>query len=197
MGMFAPIMAVVGLAGSLIGAAGQEEAAQAQAEAAAYQATVAANNAAIAKQNANLDIQAGETAATNEGLKTRAQVGAETAGFGASGVDAKTGSPAAVTAGTREIGYLDALTLRSNAAKQAFSQEVQGTSQQAQSGLARMESSQAGEAGQIGAASSLLSGVSTVGKNYAMLQNTGGGSSIYGPFAGIGLSNPGDFGVAG
>ena len=69
------VSAITGLIGAGVSAAGQVEAGQAQAEAYAYQAQVAQNNAAIAQSNAKLDIQAGETAATNQGLKTRAAVG--------------------------------------------------------------------------------------------------------------------------
>src|ERR1700735_4280727 len=150
MGAALPVIAGVGLVASLVGsvvnASGQQEQAQAQAEAAAYQAQVAQNNAAIAQSNAKLDIQAGETAAVNQGLKTRAAVGAIKANQGASGVDPNTGSASAVQAGQREVGYLDALTLRSDAAKKAYGQEVTATSETAQAGLDTLESGQALEA---------------------------------------------------
>lgn len=173
----------LGLIGSIISAGGAMEQAQAQSEAAAYQSQVAANNAKIARENASLDIQAGEAAATNEGLKTRGLVGTEKAAQGASGIDVNTGSAANVRAGTEQIGLLDALTIRSNAAKAAYGQQVAATSQTAQSQLYGFESAQAKEAGPISAAGSLLSGVGTVGLNFAKLQNvgagTGGGGSIF------------------
>ena len=162
-----------GAAGAGINAYGSYESGKANSEAAAYRAQVAANNAKIAQTNAKLDIQAGETAAVNQGLKTRAAVGTQKAGFGASGVDPTTGSAANVTAATKELGYLDALTLRSDAAKKAYGEEVAATSDTAQAGLDTLESQQATEAGEIGAAGSLLSGVSTVGTNFANLQNKG------------------------
>jgi hypothetical protein len=162
----------VGLVGSAVAAGGAAEAGQSQSEASAYQAQVAANNATIAQTNAREDIQAGETAATNQGLKTKAVVGAETANLGASGVVTTSGSAAKVTTASKELGYLDALTLRSNAAKQAYGQEVQATSDTAQSRLDTMQSGQASEAGTIGATGTLLSGVSTVGAKFAGLQNS-------------------------
>jgi hypothetical protein len=162
---------VSGLAGSLFNAGAQQEQAQAQSEAAAYQAQVALNNAAIARQNATLDIQAGETAAANQGLKTRAAVGTARANQGASGIDPNTGSAAAVQTGVREMGYLDAMTLRSDAAKKAYGQEVAATSETATAGLEELQSEQATEAGEIGETGSLLSGISTVGANFAKLQN--------------------------
>src|ERR1700733_8631368 len=88
-----------GLVGSLVGsgvnASGQQEQAQAQAEAAAYQAQVAQNNAAIAGSKTKLDIQAGETAVGNQGLKTRAAVGTARANQGAFGIDPNAGSASA------------------------------------------------------------------------------------------------------
>jgi hypothetical protein len=168
-------MAAVGLIGAGISAYGAYEQGQATSAAEAYQAQVAANNAVIAEQNARLDIQAGETAATNQGLKTRAQVGTEKAGQGAGGIDPNTGSAVAVRAGTEEIGYLDSMTIRSNAAKSAYGQLVTATSDTAQSRLASAESSQAATAGDIGAAGSLLSGIGTVGGRYAAFQNANPG----------------------
>ena len=94
-GAFGAAGLVGSLVGSVVNASGQQEQAQAQSEAAAYQAQVAQNNAAIARSNAKLDIQAGETAAVNQGLKTRAAVGTARANQGASGVDPNTGSASA------------------------------------------------------------------------------------------------------
>ena len=173
------ISAVAGLVGAGISAAGAAEAGKATSNSLAYQSQVAANNAAIAKQNAIMDIQSGEVAAVNQGLKTRAQVGSEKANQGASGVDVNTGSTVAVRAGTEQIGMLDALTVRSNSAKKAFTDEVAATSDTAQSQLDTMGSQQASEAGEIGATGTLLSGVSTVGGNYARYQGQ------FGPSAGV------------
>jgi hypothetical protein len=177
-GAFGAAGLVGSLVGSVVNASGQQEQAQAQSEAAAYQAQVAQNNAAIAQQNAKLDIQAGETAAVNQGLKTRAAVGTARANQGASGVDPNTGSASAVQAGQQEIGYLDALTLRSDAAKKAYGQEVAATSDTAQAGLEELEAGQAQEAGTIGEVGTLLSGASTVGTNFANMQNKGVFKSI-------------------
>ena len=162
--------AVMGGIGSGISAYGQYEAGQAQSKAAAYQAQVAANNAAIAKQNATMDIQAGEVAAVNQGLKTRATIGNEKAAQGAGGIDVNTGTAVAVRAGTAQMGMLDALTTRSNSAKAAYAQEVQATSDTAQSQLDTAQSQQAAIAGDIGAAGSMVSGASTTGANYTKWQ---------------------------
>ena len=184
---------VAGVASTGMSAAGSYESGQATKANDQYQAAVAANNALIAKQNAAWDIQAGETAATNQGLKTRAQIGTEKASQGAAGIDVNSGSAAKVRAGTESMGMLDAMTIRSNAAKQAYSAQVQATNETAQSQLDTAAGKQAGEAGDIGAAGGLLSGVSTVGSRYAGFlqssgspQSPGAGSSPAAP-AGTGL----------
>jgi hypothetical protein len=172
------VMLGVGLAGTAVSAYGQYKAGQAQSEAAAYQAQVAANNANIARQNASFESAAGEVASVNKGLATRATVGKEKAYAGTSGVDVNTGSAATVRGGTEEMGLLDQLTTRSNAAKKAWASNVQATSDTAQSQLYQFESSQAATAGDIGAAGSLLSGASTVGGNYLRWQNQFGTAGV-------------------
>ena len=169
-------LAVAGGVGTMISAFGANEAGQATAASDAYQATVAANNAALATTESKIDIQSGEIAAVNKGLQTRAAVGQQKAAQGASGVDVNSGSTANVRAGTAEMGMVDALTVRSNAAKKAWSDEVTATSDTAQSQLDTMAGEQAQTAGAIGAAGTLLSGASTVGGNYAKFQNAFGGA---------------------
>lgn len=172
---------VAGLAGAGVSAYGQVKQGEAIASSEAYKAQVAENNAAIGRQNAVLDIQAGEISAVNKGLVTRAKVGSEKAQQGAAGVDVNTGSAADVRTGTAELGMLDSLTIRSGAAKKAWSDEVAATSDTAQAQLDRAAGSQAEEAGAIGATGSLLSGAATVGKNYASWQTQYGGGGAMTP----------------
>jgi hypothetical protein len=163
-------LAIAGGVGTAIQAFGALQSGFATSAADAYKAQVAANNAAIARMKSKMDIQSGEVAAVNRGLQTRAKVGSEKAQQGAAGVDVNTGSAVDLRAGTTELGMLDSLTIRSNAAKKAWSDEVEATSDTAQSQLDTMAGQQAETAGEIGAAGSLLSGASTVGGNYAAWQ---------------------------
>lgn len=153
---------VTGAAGGAVNAVGTYNQYQAQSADAAYKAQVAANNAVIAGRNANMDLQAGETAVVNRGLKTRAQVGAQLAGQSGSGVDVNSGSFVKARAATSEFGALDALTIRSDAAKRVYSDQVQQSNYQAESGLLSNESQQAADAAPIAAAGSLLSSASSV-----------------------------------
>lgn len=159
-----------GVAGGAVSAVGQYQSGQATQAADAYKSQVALNNADIAKRNATMDIQSGEVAAVNQGLKTRSKVGFEKAQQGASGIDVNTGSAPAVRAGTEQVGMLDALTTRSNAAKKAYGSQVEAVSDTAQSQLDTMAGDQAATAGEIGAAGTMLSTASTVVGNYANYQ---------------------------
>lgn len=163
---FAGGLAGVGLAGAGLNAAGSYMGMQAQSQAAAYQAAVARNNADTARENASFDSAAGNIAATNVGLRTRARVGAQIADAGAAGVESRTGSEAAVVGGIRQMGMQDAETVRSNAAKRAWGDEVQATSFQNQATLDTFESGVASTMAPLAAAGTFLSGASTVGGNF-------------------------------
>lgn len=172
----APIGLAAGLFGGILGAFGQSNALQAQSANAAYQAQVASNNAVIAGRNANMDLQAGVTAENNQGLKTRSQVGTALAGEGASGVDVNSGSFVKARQGISEIGALDALTIRSNTAKQLYADETQQTNYTAESGLLTQESGQASSAAPLAFTGSLLSSASSVGGSYYKYMQSGGGT---------------------
>lgn len=169
------MMAAAG--GAVLSAAGSYESGKAGKNAADYQAQVAANNAQIATQNETLAIESGEQTASNQSMKTRATVGATVAGQGASGVDVNSKSFTDVRAGEAELGHLDALTIRSNAARQAYGYAVKAVSETAQSKLDTSMGEQSMLSGEIGAASSLLGGASSAGSKYAAWQlgNPGGG----------------------
>lgn len=173
--------AVIGLAGAGVSAYGQMQAGESRSQAASYRAQVAENNREIAERNAQLVMQAGDTAATNLGLKVRAKVGAQKAAQGASGIDVNSGSAADVRAGTEEIGMLDALTVRSNAAKDAYGELVKATSEEANASLSRQEATYAEQAGEIGAAGTLLSGASSVAGSFGRYQNLYGSTASAAP----------------
>jgi hypothetical protein len=177
-GSFASYLSAASVAGSLFsgitGAMGSAQQANAAANSAAYQAAVAENNETIAKQNANWDIQAGEAAASQEQQKTRAVVGSELAAQAASGVDVNTGSALDVRSSSAQLGELNQLTIRSNAARQSWADLNNANSFSSQAALSRMEASNAPIAGEIGEAGSVLSGATSAASKYASWLNSGG-----------------------
>jgi hypothetical protein len=172
----APVAAIAGLGGGLLSGLGAYSSMEAQSANAAFQAQVAANNAQIAKQNFGLQIQSGEEAVSNDEMKLRTQLGTIKAGQAASGVDVNSGSFVSARTGAAETGTLDALTMRSNNARQAYGYEVQATSDTAESELLTAQSQQAAAAAPLAGIGSLLSSTSTVGGNFAKYLNTIPGS---------------------
>jgi hypothetical protein len=171
---FDPVsMAVIGMAGVATSAYGAYEQGQATAANANYQAQVARNNAQIARANAALTEASGAARETAQGMKTASTVGKMKAAMGASGVDVNTGSNAAVTGAAAKLGALDALTIRSNTAREAYGYEVAATSDIAESQLLEAEAKQAETAGDINALGTFLTGASSVGSKYKMLQLAG------------------------
>ncbi len=152
------------------GAVGAIQSASAQSDAAKYQAQVSANNAIIANQNAAYATQAGEQAATVEGLKSAASAGAVRTGIAGNGIDVNTGSAADVQAQQRQAGLLDTETVRQNAAMQNYGFRTQSTGFTAESQLQRARAAQATTAGDIGAAGSLLGGASSVASKWSNFQ---------------------------
>ena len=175
----APVMLVAGLAGAGISAAGQYSSMEAQSANAAYQAQVAANNSKQAMINAGMETQSGEIEASNQGLKTRGSVGMVKAKQAASGVDVNTGSAPKVRAAVSELGMLDAMTIRSNAAKKAYGYEVAATSDTAECGLLSEESKQASDAAPVAALGTFLSGASSAGGSYAKYSSSAPGVTTF------------------
>lgn len=172
-------IALAGVIGTVVsgavGAVGAVMNAQAQSSAAKYNAEVAEQNAKIQQQNATWAGQAGEQQAAVEEQKTRARVGAIVASEAANGVDVNSGSALDTRSSARELGELSALTIRSNAAKEAYGYETQSWNAQAQANLDKADASAASAAGMIGAAGDLLGGVTGGIDKWQQWQlNTGG-----------------------
>lgn len=158
-----PISIGLLIGGTLLKTVGSLQEGAAASGAAAYKSQVADYNAVDA-------IRAGDVEATNESLKNRARLGKIKAGFAGSGVDVNTGSAASVFAAQSGLGELDALTIRSDAARKSFGYKTQAK-------LYDAEAENAKTASYISAASSLVSGASQA---YGMMPeslNVGASSS--------------------
>jgi hypothetical protein len=163
--------------GGVVGAYGAVQSSQAAASASKYQAAVELANAQTAKTNAGMASEAGSIQAGMASQKTRAAIGEITANQAASGLDLNSGSPTGVRQSERYLGEQDALTIRSNATKEAFGYKVQAASDEAQSFLDKSEASADLSAGYLNAGSTLLSGVGTAAQNFAKFQLQGGFSA--------------------
>lgn len=171
MGAALPIVALasagVSAVGAVTGAVGQYNAAQSQADMQRYQAQVAQNNAALDETKSNMASQQGEVDATAQGMKNRAQQGQIRAAIGASGVDPNTGSAAEVQSGAAALGMQDTMTVRSNAAKQAWGYKVEASNAENQATMDMTASHNTRSAALGGALGSFLSGISSAAGGWA------------------------------
>lgn len=167
----------VGLGASALGgvtsALGAYSSSQASAQSAKYNSEVDKINAGIAQRKATDAGAAGEAETYNAGLRTREKIGAIETNQAASGIDVNKGSAVDVRASQEAVGQLDALTIRTNAAKEAYGYNAQADSLNNQSNLELDEASQDKSAGFLDAGSTLLGTAGTVGSKYAEYQNAG------------------------
>ncbi len=153
MGAALPFITVAAIGAQALGsiAQGNQQAASDK-----YNAQVAENNAQIARQNATFSGQEGAANAAREQLKTRAQVGGIKAAQAANGIDINSGSAVDVRSSAAELGELNAITIRSNAARQAYGYQTQASSDMAQAQLDRQSAKYASESGYIKGATTLI-----------------------------------------
>lgn len=146
-----------GAIGTGLSALGSIQQGRAQSASANYNAQVQANNAQLEEQKATLAGQEGAANTAIEQQKTRAQVGAIKTAQAANGVNINTGSAVDVRSSAAELGELNALTVRSNAVKEAYGYKTQAASDTAQSQLDKQQAKYDSTAGYITAGSTLLS----------------------------------------
>lgn len=178
MAFAAPLMIAMTLGSAAMSAYGAYEQGQATSAADKYNAQLASKNALVAKQNATIAGQSGEAKAAASELHTRAATGAIKANEAASGVDVNSGSAVDVQSSAGALGELDALTVRSNATREAFGYETQGENLDAQSALDRSEAANASTSGTLNAASTILGAAGQAGSQFANWQLAGGGGGL-------------------
>ena len=153
------VMKVVGdvKAGNAQKAAGeaQQAAANSQADLADYNATVADAQAKDAIDRGTLDENRFRT-----GVKS--MIGSQRAGFTSGNVDVSTGSAVDVQADTAHQGELDALTIRTNAARAAWGYQVQATDLRTSATIARKTGVYAAQAGAAAQSASDFSAAGTI-----------------------------------
>lgn len=163
------LLAGAGTATSAYGQVKQGRAAkqqgQAQQGAAESEAQLSDYNASVADLQAIDAEQRGEEEASRYRAGVRGIVGEQRTGFAASGVEAGSGSALDVQADAAFLGELDALTVKTNAAREAWGYKVQATDlrkraeiQRKEGAFARASGDDAARAAKIGAATTLIGG---------------------------------------
>lgn len=140
--------------GTIINAAGQWKAGNAEKKAGEQQQDAAESSAELMDYNAAVsDLQArdaterGELEAQRFRSRTRVLVGEQRAGIAAGNVDVGYGSAVDVQADATFLGELDALTVRTNAAREAWGFRVQAVDDRKRAEVTRKEGVNAAAAG--------------------------------------------------
>jgi len=154
------------LGSTLLGAVGQVQQAQATAQANRYNAEVQKMNATIADRRAKDAIERGKLEEQRKRQEVARLQGAQTAAMAANGVDLSFGSPLDTLVDTAALGEIDALTIRTNAYREAYEHKVDAENKRAGAQMSNMSASAATAGGYLGAAGTIL----------------GGGASAYGQY---------------
>lgn len=131
-----------------------------------YQSGVAKINQQLKKQDAEYARDVGEVEAQQAGMRTRGAVGSTRAAQGARGIDVNTGSAADIRKSQIDLGQQDERIIRSNAARRAYGFEVEGMNQGVQANIYGMAAKDAGSAGAIKGAGTLISTAGTVASKW-------------------------------
>jgi len=131
-------------------------------------------NAQIAEVQAQDAILRGQDQEAQVRLGTKGLIGAQRAGFAGQGLDISVGSPVNVTADTAYLGELDALTVRANAAREAWGYQVEAADRRMAAGIARKGGQAQAQAssGRYSVANTLIGGV---GQTVMLLDQFGWG----------------------
>lgn len=155
-------------ASTMIGAAGQVQQANAQADAEEYNAKVADMNATLSERRARDALERGKLEEQQKRREVAQIEGRQKAAMAANGVDLSFGSPLDTLVDTAVMGELDALTIRSNTAREAYDHQVAAVNGRADANLRRMNASATKKGGNLAAFGTILTGA---GKAYG--QSTG------------------------
>lgn len=156
-----------------VGVFGDLMSGQSSASAAKYNAAVAQMNKKAALNNVAIVGQAGSEQAAIQSEKTRAEVGGIKTNQAAGGIDVNSDSAVDTRVSAQELGKLDALTIRSNAAKEAYGYQTQAANFEAQSEMDKAEASSDLEASWIKGAGTLIGGGEQAGSDWEKLQMAG------------------------
>lgn len=140
----------------------EEKAGEQQRRSAESQAQLADYNAAVADLQAKDALVRGDQEAQRFRVRTRGLIGEQRAGFAAANIDVGYGSAVDVQADAALLGELDALTIRTNAAREAWGFRIEAEDLRKRGEIARREGYYAEMAGRERRSASRWGAASTV-----------------------------------
>jgi hypothetical protein len=181
-------MTALTIGSTLLSAAGAVQQGQAAGAAGRFNQQIAEMNATMAERRAKDALERGAVAEQRKRQEVAGIIGKQTAAMAANGVDLAFGSPLDTLTDTAVMGELDALTIRTNTAREAYDYRVQAVNQRAQGSLERMKGDAAETGGYLKAGGTILGGGGQAygqyrgggGKGFGSLLMGGGSPSGYG-----------------
>lgn len=161
-GAFGGLSTVLTVASTALSFFSSMSQARAESRAAQHNAQVAAQNQKFAEERAQDAKARGAREEKQHRLQVAQILGEQRAGFGAGGVTVGSGSPLDVQGDTAALGELDALTIRSNAEREAFEHRIDAFNFGSQSRAATATARNARTAGWLRAGNTALGGVGTL-----------------------------------
>ena len=160
---FLPVIAAVAsVAAGAVGAVGAIQQANSAKASANYNAQVQENNAKVAERNRTMALDQTESEANQKQREIRRTLSTIRANYGKSGLD-MAGSALDVLEDSAIEGALDVQTIRYQGDVRAQGYTDEAIAQRNGAELSRMNAKAQGKAGAIGAASSLLGGITNAG----------------------------------
>lgn len=160
------LMTILTIGSTVMGAAGQMQQAQAASSAAKYNQQVANMNATLSDRRAKDALERGAKEEQRKRQEVQQILGKQQAGMAANGVDLTFGSPLDTIVDTSVLGELDALTIRTNTARENYDYKVQAVNQRAGATMEGMKAKSALQGGYLSAMGTVLGGASTAYKQY-------------------------------
>ena len=152
--------------GTIVGGAGAAQQGAAQKAAFEYQSAIARNNQIVAQRAAEDARKRGELEANIQRQRSRLLVGQQRAALAGGGVLTDTGSALDLIEDTAGLGELDALTIQSNAEREAIGFQTQAMNFAGESALASASARQASTSSMFKAGSTLLTGFGSVAEKW-------------------------------
>lgn len=152
--------------GSIMGGMSARQASQ-------YQAAVASRNQQLADMQAQVALETGRSRSQINDLQTGQKVGRAIATAAAQGVDVSTGSPLETVADITRAGAIDSITIRNDAARQAYGFGVSSAGFAGEAEQARRAGSNQEIGGAISGAGSFLGGAAATAARAQRFKETG------------------------
>lgn len=157
------ISMALALGSTLLGAAGQVQQGKAAKEAGEYNAKVGEMNAVLSERRAKDTFERGQQAEQMKRQEVQGVIGRQQAAMAANGVDLTFGSPLDTLVDTATMGELDALTIRTNTAREAYDFRVDAANKRAGASMDRAAGNNALKGSYLAAGGTVLAGA---GKAY-------------------------------